>query len=75
MEIEKAANILENAKNPVFLAGLGAIDADAGKLIAKLAERYSAPVACVFNHNDAFLGITRSMLGRSDIRARRRRCG
>lgn len=55
-EIAKAANILEDAKNPMFLAGLGAIDADAGKLIAKLAERYSAPVACVFNHNDAFFG-------------------
>jgi sulfoacetaldehyde acetyltransferase len=55
-EIEKAAGILESARNPVILAGLGAVDANAGDLIAELAERYSAPVACVFGHNDAFFG-------------------
>lgn len=52
--IERAAKILESAKNPVILAGLGAVDANAGDLIAQLAERYTAPVACVFGHNDAF---------------------
>jgi len=55
-EIEKAAKLLEEAKNPVILAGLGAIDSSAGDLIAQLADRYTTPVACVFNHNDAFYG-------------------
>lgn len=53
-EIQKAAGILESARNPVILAGLGAIDSNAGDSIAELADRYSAPVACVFGHNDAF---------------------
>lgn len=53
-EIARAAALLEGAKKPMILAGLGAVDAGAGTLIAELAERYSAPVATVFGHNDAF---------------------
>jgi sulfoacetaldehyde acetyltransferase len=53
-EIRKAAEILETARRPVILAGLGAIDSNAGHRIGELADRYSAPVACVFGHNDAF---------------------
>lgn len=55
-EIERAAKILEAAKRPVLLAGLGAVDSMAGDDIARLAERLAAPVACVFAHNDAFYG-------------------
>jgi sulfoacetaldehyde acetyltransferase len=55
-EIERATAILLAAKKPVFLCGLGAVDADAGKDIAELAERFTAPVACVWLHNDAFPG-------------------
>lgn len=55
-EIERAAELLLSAKKPVIIAGLGAVDANAGDDIAKLAERFSAPVACVFAHNDAFYG-------------------
>jgi sulfoacetaldehyde acetyltransferase len=54
--ISKAAELLETAKKPVILAGFGAIDSNAGDAIAKLAERYSAPVAAVYGHNDAFSG-------------------
>lgn len=55
-EIQRAAALLLEAKRPVFLAGLGAVDADAGKAIAELANRFAAPVACVWLHNDAFPG-------------------
>lgn len=55
-EIERAARLLAGAKNPVILAGLGAVDAEAGADIARLAELLCAPVACVWLHNDAFPG-------------------
>lgn len=52
--IRRAADVLVNAERPFILAGLGAIDSDAGTEIAKLAERLNAPVGCVYSHNDAF---------------------
>lgn len=53
-EVERAARLLLEAKSPAILAGLGAVDSNAGKAIAALAERFAAPVACVWLHNDAF---------------------
>jgi len=53
-EIARAADLLVKAERPVFLVGLGAVDSDASHSIATLAERFAAPVACVYLHNDAF---------------------
>jgi sulfoacetaldehyde acetyltransferase len=55
-EIAKAAKLLAGAKRPFIIAGLGAIDSDAGADIAKLAEALGAPMGCVYMHNDAVPG-------------------
>ena len=54
--ISAAARIIQGAKRVAILAGLGAVDSDAHDAIAELAEMLSAPVACVWLHNDAFRG-------------------
>ena len=53
-EIQRAARVLLEAKTPVFLAGLGAVDNETAHAIGELADRFTAPVACVWLHNDAF---------------------
>ncbi|HSW20182.1 MAG TPA: thiamine pyrophosphate-binding protein, partial [Ramlibacter sp.] len=55
-EIAKAAKLLAGAKRPFIIAGLGAVDSDAGADIAKLAEALGAPMGCVYMHNDAVPG-------------------
>ncbi|AHB04867.1 hypothetical protein U875_05190 [Pandoraea pnomenusa 3kgm] len=55
-EIAKAATLLAGAKRPFIIAGLGAVDSDAGADIAKLAEVLGAPMGCVYMHNDAVPG-------------------
>lgn len=55
-EIEKAAQILAQAKRPAIVAGFGSIDSGAGADISELAELLGAPMACVFMHNDAVPG-------------------
>ena len=55
-EIAKAAKLLAGAKHPFIIAGLGAVDSDAGADIAKLAEALGAPMGCVYMHNDAVPG-------------------
>lgn len=52
--IAQAAELLAAAKNPVIVAGLGAVRSRAAAAIAELAETLGAPVANVFLHNDAF---------------------
>lgn len=52
--VEQAARLLSSAKTPVILAGLGVIEANAADEVAALAERFGAPVATVYLHNDAF---------------------
>ena len=54
--IAKAAKLLAGAKRPFIIAGLGAVDSDAGADIAKLAEALGAPMGCVYMHNDAVPG-------------------
>jgi sulfoacetaldehyde acetyltransferase len=54
--IAAAVKIIEEGKRIVILAGLGAIDSEASEEIGQLAEMLSAPVACVYLHNDAFRG-------------------
>jgi sulfoacetaldehyde acetyltransferase len=55
-EIAKAAKLLASAKRPFIIAGLGAVDSDAGQDIAKLAETLGAPMGCIYTHNDAVPG-------------------
>ncbi len=55
-EIERAVKLLTEAKRPAIIAGLGAVDANAGSDIAKLAETLGAPMATVWLHNDAVPG-------------------
>jgi len=52
--INDAIKILKNAKRPMILAGLGAVSTRAHKAIGELADTLCAPVACVWQHNDAF---------------------
>lgn len=54
--IKSALSIIKQSKKISILVGLGAIDSNAQDSIAKLAEILSAPVACVYAHNDAFNG-------------------
>lgn len=62
-EVEKAAALLASAKRPFILAGLGAVDAQAGGDIAKLADLLGAPMGTVYMHNDAIPGAHPLALG------------
>jgi sulfoacetaldehyde acetyltransferase len=54
--INKAAELLTNAKFPVILSGAGVILADAIDDCKALAEKLDSPVACGYQHNDSFPG-------------------
>ena len=54
--INKAADLLSNAKFPVILSGAGVILGDAIEDCKNLAEKLDAPVACGYQHNDSFPG-------------------
>ncbi len=54
--IERAAELLSNAKFPVILNGGGVVIGGAIKDSIELAERLDAPVCCGYQHNDAFPG-------------------
>ncbi len=54
--INKAAELLSNAKFPVILSGAGVILANAIEDCKILAEKLDAPVACGYQHNDSFPG-------------------
>eukprot|EP00929_Paragymnodinium_shiwhaense_P069399 TRINITY_DN34_c0_g2_i1.p1 TRINITY_DN34_c0_g2~~TRINITY_DN34_c0_g2_i1.p1 ORF type:complete len:653 (+),score=130.23 TRINITY_DN34_c0_g2_i1:71-1960(+) len=54
--IEKAAELLAGAKFPVILNGAGVILSGGVEASQKLAEKLGAPVACNYQHNDAFPG-------------------
>ena len=54
--ITEAAKLLSEAKFPVILNGAGVVLSGAIGASAKLAERLGAPVACNYQHNDAFPG-------------------
>jgi len=54
--LKAAADLLSSAKFPVILNGAGVILADGIDASRKLAERLAAPVACNYQHNDAFPG-------------------
>lgn len=52
--LDKAAELLANAENPVIIAGKGVVDAEAYDTVKGIAERLTAPVAASYLHNDAF---------------------
>jgi sulfoacetaldehyde acetyltransferase len=54
--IAEAARLLSQAKFPVILNGGGVVIGGAIAESAALAERLGAPVACGYQHNDAFPG-------------------
>ncbi|MFD3188739.1 sulfoacetaldehyde acetyltransferase [Sedimentitalea sp. HM32M-2] len=54
--IQAAAKLLSEAEFPVILNGAGAILAGAIDASRQLAEALDAPVACGYQHNDAFPG-------------------
>ncbi len=54
--ISRAAKMLSEAKFPVILNGAGVVLSNGIEASAKLAEKLTAPVACNYQHNDAFPG-------------------
>ncbi|MBM2323358.1 MULTISPECIES: sulfoacetaldehyde acetyltransferase [Marivita] len=54
--IQKAADLISSAKNPVILNGAGVVLAGAIPATMALAERLTAPVCVGYQHNDAFPG-------------------
>lgn len=52
--IQKAVELLKDAKNPVIISGRGAVDADGVEIVVKIAEHLSAPAAVSYMHNDGF---------------------
>ncbi|HHY25642.1 MAG TPA: sulfoacetaldehyde acetyltransferase [Desulfitobacterium dehalogenans] len=52
--LDKAAELLLSAERPVIISGRGVVDTNARDIVAKIAERLTAPVACTYLHNDAF---------------------
>ncbi len=54
--VNKAAELLTEAKFPVLLNGAGVVIGGAIEASIKLAERLDAPVCCGYQHNDAFPG-------------------
>lgn len=54
--LDRAAELLSNAKFPVILNGAGVVIGGAIEASKVLAERLDAPVCCGYQHNDAFPG-------------------
>lgn len=54
--LDKAADLLSNAKFPVILNGAGVVIGGAIDASMQLAMRLDAPVCCGYQHNDAFPG-------------------
>jgi sulfoacetaldehyde acetyltransferase len=52
--LDRAAQLLAAASNPVVISGMGVIESGAIEDVKVLAERLNAPVAASYLHNDAF---------------------
>jgi sulfoacetaldehyde acetyltransferase len=52
--LDRAAELLAGASNPVVISGMGAIEAGAIDDVRRLAELLDAPVVTSYLHNDAF---------------------
>lgn len=55
-QIDRAAELLSKAKEPVIISGRGVVDTDALDIVKAIAEHLTAPVAVTYLHNDAFYG-------------------
>lgn len=55
-QLDRAAELLAKARNPVIVSGRGVVDADALDVVKAIAEHLTAPVAVTYLHNDAFYG-------------------
>lgn len=53
-QIERAAQVLADARRPVLLAGHGAARGDAGRALLELAECWNVPVATTFHGKGVF---------------------
>ena len=55
MSLQKAADLIKTAKNPVILSGGGAVMSETGvESVRELAEFLNVPVCTTYLHNDAF---------------------
>ncbi|MFD1362413.1 sulfoacetaldehyde acetyltransferase [Lentibacillus salinarum] len=52
--IDRAVELLKNAKNPAIISGRGSVDANGVDSVVKIAEHLTAPGATAYMHNDAF---------------------
>lgn len=52
--LDKAADLLKNAKYPVIISGRGAVDSDGVNTVKQIAEHLTIPAAVSYMHNDAF---------------------
>ncbi|WP_091583578.1 sulfoacetaldehyde acetyltransferase [Alteribacillus bidgolensis] len=52
--LDRAVELLKDAKKPAIISGRGVVDADAIEDVKNIAEHLSAPVATSYMHNDAF---------------------
>ncbi|MFD1413247.1 sulfoacetaldehyde acetyltransferase [Oceanobacillus jeddahense] len=52
--IEKAVELLKNAKKPVIISGRGTVDAGGIDTVVNIAEYLTAPASTAYMHNDAF---------------------
>jgi sulfoacetaldehyde acetyltransferase len=55
-QLDRAVQLLKQAKNPVIVSGRGVVDSDALDIVKAIAEHLTAPVAVTYLHNDAFYG-------------------
>ncbi len=52
--LDRAADVLARAENPVIIAGLGVTETAAAGVVSQLAQQLGAPVATSYQHTDAF---------------------
>ncbi|WP_456279037.1 sulfoacetaldehyde acetyltransferase [Bacillus sp. AK128] len=52
--LQRAVELLKEAKNPVIISGRGTVDSDGIEAVKEIAELLTAPVAVSYMHNDAF---------------------
>jgi sulfoacetaldehyde acetyltransferase len=53
-DLDRAAQVLATARNPVVISGMGVVESEGIDAVRALAERLGAPVATSYLHNDAF---------------------
>lgn len=72
-EVEKVAEMLREAKRPLILAGFGVNSEEGSRLLTKLVEKTSIPVATTGNGRERLMR-RHFMLGQSGIWRREHTC-